>query len=376
MTFTVVTRGFKQEFERWTDALETANGLRPRLKSWFVDIRIFDGQDLVWMYSKLRAHPEYIGPGTYDRLARLFMTEGQVKAASRQPWHIRDHHFNWGERTYLMGVINVTPDSFSDGGQFNSVETALHQAQNLLNANIDILDIGGQSTRPGAEQISLGEELIRAIPVLEAIRSAEDASLNQAVISVDTTRSTVARAAVEAGADIINDISGATYDPDILKVAAEKEVPIVLMHLRGTPESMQQMTDYEDLMGEISEFLQGQIEQALAVGVPMQNICVDPGIGFAKSYPQNLEILRQLANLTNLGCPMLVGASRKSFIGWILDQPDPQQREWGTAAACTAAIAGGADILRVHNGAAMADVARVADAIWRQSEQSPAVAAG
>ena len=366
MAFTVVTRGFKQEFERWTDALETANGLRPQLKSWFVDIRIFDGKDLVWMYSKLRAHPEYIGPGTYDRLARLFMAEGRRSAASRQPWDIRGHQFNWGDRTYLMGVINVTPDSFSDGGQFNSVESALKQATRLLEANIDILDIGGQSTRPGAEQISLSEELNRVLPVIETIRQAE--YLKQAVISVDTTRATVARAAVEAGADIINDISGATYEPDILNVAAEKDVPIILMHLRGTPETMQQMTDYDNLMGEISEFLQGQIKQALAVGVPIQNICVDPGIGFAKTYPQNLDILRQLSDLAELGCPILVGTSRKSFIGWILDQPDPQQREWGTAAACTAAIAGGADILRVHNGAAMVDVARVADAIWRQND--------
>ena len=368
MAFTVVTRGFKQEFERWTDALETANGLRPQLKSWFVDIRIFDGKDLVWMYSKLRAHPEYIGPGTYDRLARLFMAEGRRSAASRQPWDIRGHQFSWGDRTYLMGVINVTPDSFSDGGQFNSIDSALKQAMVLLEANIDILDIGGQSTRPGAEQISLSEELNRVLPVIEAIRQADADHLKQAVISVDTTRATVARAAIEAGADIINDISGATYDPDILKVAAEKEVPIILMHLRGTPETMQQMTDYDDLMGEISEFLQGQVEQALAVGVPMQNICVDPGIGFAKSYPQNLEILRRLSDLTELNCPILVGVSRKSFIGWILDQPDPQQREWGTAAACTAAIAGGADILRVHNGTAMADVARVADAVWRQND--------
>ena len=364
----MVTRSFKQEFERWTDALETANSLKPQLKSWFIDIRIFDGKDLVWMYSKLRAHPEYIGPGTYDRLARLFLAEGRIEKASRQPWDIRGHRFDWGERTYLMGVINVTPDSFSDGGQFNSVAAALKQAQALLGANIDILDIGGQSTRPGAEQISLGEELNRVVPVIEAIRAVPDDGLSQAVVSVDTTRATVARAAIEAGADIINDISGATYEADMLKVAADTGVPIILMHLRGTPETMQQMTDYGDLIGEISGFLRRQIDQALAAGVPMQNICIDPGIGFAKTYAQNLDILRQLGDLAALGCPILVGASRKSFIGWILDQPDPQQRDWGTAAVCAAAIAGGADILRVHNGSAMADVARVADAIWRRTE--------
>ncbi|MEA5464432.1 dihydropteroate synthase [Leptothoe sp. PORK10 BA2] len=364
MTFTVITRGFKQEFERWTDALETANGLRPQLKSWFVDIRIFDGKSLVWMYSKLRAHPEYIGPGTYDRLGRLFMAEGQ--AANRSQWTIRGHQLNWGERTYLMGVLNVTPDSFSDGGRFNSVEAALEQARRLLRAKIDILDIGGQSTRPGAEQISLGEELNRVVPVIEAIR--RDPDLDQAVISIDTTRAAVARAAIAAGADIINDISGATYEPDMLKVAAETKVPIILMHLRGTPETMQQMTDYDDLLGEMAEFLRQQIERAVAVGVPRQNICIDPGIGFAKTYGQNLEILRRLPDLAGLDCPILVGASRKSFIGWILDQPDPQQREWGTAAACAAAIAGGADILRIHSDS-MVDVTRVADAIWRQPGQ-------
>jgi dihydropteroate synthase len=238
----------------------------------------------------------------------------------------------------------------------------------LLEAKIDILDIGGQSTRPGAQQISLGEELNRVVPVVEAIRQADNADLKQTVISVDTTRATVARAAVEAGADIINDISGATYEPDILKVTAEAEVPIILMHLRGTPQTMQQMTDYDDLLGEISGFLRKQIDQALATGIPVQNVCIDPGIGFAKTYAQNLEILRQLSDLKELGCPILVGVSRKSFIGWILDQPDPKQREWGTAAACTVAIAGGADILRVHNGLAISDVTRVADAIWRKNE--------
>lgn len=320
------------------------------------------------MYSKLRAHPEYIGPGTYDRLARQFMDEGRINAAKKSAWDIRGHQFKWGKRTYLMGVINVTPDSFSDGGQFNSVEAALKQAKTLLEANIDFLDIGGQSTRPGAEQISLGEELNRVVPVIEAIRKSDNKHLKQAVISVDTTRATVARAAVEAGADIINDISGATYEPDILKVAADKDVPIILMHLRGTPETMQQMTDYDNLLGEITEFLRKQIGQALAAGVPIQNVCIDPGIGFAKTFPQNLEILRKLSDLTELGCPILVGVSRKSFLGWILDQPDPKQREWGTAAACTSAIAAGADILRVHDGKAMADVTRVADAIWRNNE--------
>ena len=363
MTFTVVTRNFREEYERWTDALDKANELRGQLKSWFTDIRVFDDGELVWMYSKLRAHPEYIGPGTYGRLVRQFVVESEAEQSQRSPWQMRGQTFDWGSRTYLMGVLNVTPDSFSDGGQFNTIDTALVQSHKLFDSGMDILDIGGQSTRPGAEQISLSEELNRVVPVVEAIRA--DESLNQAVISVDTTRATVARAAVEAGADIINDISGGTYEPGILKAAADLNVPIMLMHIRGKPETMQQMTDYEDVVAEIGEFLKAQIEAAEAAGVPRQNICIDPGIGFAKTYPQNLTILRQLNRLEPLGCPLLVGVSRKSFIGWILNQPDPQQRVWGTAAACTAAVAGGADILRIHDGAEMADVARVADAIWR-----------
>ncbi|MEO0541781.1 MAG: dihydropteroate synthase [Cyanobacteria bacterium P01_A01_bin.105] len=339
--------------------------MRGQLKSWFTDIRVFDDGELVWMYSKLRAHPEYIGPGTYGRLVRQFVAESEAEEAQRSPWQLRGKTFDWGSRTYLMGVLNVTPDSFSDGGQFNTVETALAQARRLVQAGMDILDIGGQSTRPGAEQISLSEELNRVLPIIEAIRA--DERVKASVISIDTTRATVARAAIEAGADIINDISGGTYEPDIFQAAADLAVPMMLMHIRGQPETMQTMTDYEDVVADIGEFLKAQIEAAETVGVLRQNICIDPGIGFAKTYPQNLTILRQLKRLEPLGCPILVGVSRKSFIGWILDQPDPQQRVWGTAAACTAAVAGGADILRVHDGAEMADVVRVADAIWRET---------
>ncbi|WP_017297840.1 dihydropteroate synthase [Nodosilinea nodulosa] len=281
------------------------------------------------------------------------------------PWKIRDRTFSWGSRTYLMGVLNVTPDSFSDGGRFSSVDQALAQARHLVHHGTDILDIGGQSTRPGAVGISREEELRRVIPVIEAIRRDDDDTLAQAVISVDTTRSSVARAAVRAGADIINDISAGTYDKAMLSTVADLGVPIVIMHLRGTPATMQQCTDYQDLIGEIYEFLQHQIEDAIAVGVKPSKIAVDPGLGFAKTYAQNLELLRKLSQFRELGSPLLIGPSRKSFIGHILDQPDPRQRVWGTAAACCAAIAGGADILRVHDGAEMYDVCRVADAVWR-----------
>jgi dihydropteroate synthase len=296
---------------------------------------------------------------------RRFSRNAMTVISAPAPWVIRNRVFRWGSRTYLMGILNVTPDSFSDGGEFDTVERAIAQARHLVNHGADILDIGGQSTRPGATEVSLEEELARVIPVIEAIRRDDDERLSQITLSVDTTQAAVARLAVRAGADIVNDISGGTYDRAMLSTVADLGVPIILMHIRGTPETMQQMTEYHDLIGEIHEFLRHQISDAIAVGVQPSQIAIDPGIGFAKTYTQNLDILRSLEAFRDLECPILVGPSRKSFIGWLLDQPDPKKRVWGTAAACCAAIAGGADILRVHDGAEMYDVCRVADAIWR-----------
>ena len=342
-----------------------ANSMKPSLKSWFKDIRILEGGKPVWVYSRLRTHPEYLGPGTYNRLARLFVEEGQAEAAAAQSWQIRDKRFDWGSRTYLMGVLNVTPDSFSDGGQFDTVEKALAQAQQLADAEMDILDIGGQSSRPGARPISVEEECDRLLPIIKAIRVAHHDRLREIPISVDTTRAGVARLALEAGADIINDISGGTFEPDIFKVAAQFDAPLMLMHLRGTPETMQQMTDYEDLMGEIVSFLARQADRAIAAGVDPKKIALDPGIGFAKTAAQNITILQELEKLKILNCPILVGTSRKSFIGKIINQPEASARTWGTAATCDCAIAHGADILRVHDGPQMRDVCRMADALWR-----------
>lgn len=282
------------------------------------------------------------------------------------PLVLRDRTFVWGQRTYLMAVLNVTPDSFSDGGQFNSLATAVSQAHQLAAAGADILDIGGQSTRPGAVTVSEAEELARVIPVISALRSGwGDYAPLSLPISVDTTRASVAEAAIAAGADLINDISAATFDGRMLVTVAALEVPIVLMHIRGTPQTMQQLTDYRDLMGEITAFLMAQVVAAQAAGIPAHHLILDPGIGFAKTVEQNLEILRQLPQLRSLGYPLLVGPSRKSFIGHLLNEPEPQQRDWGTAAACCAAIAGGADLIRIHNCQAMQAVCRMADAIWR-----------
>jgi dihydropteroate synthase len=275
------------------------------------------------------------------------------------PWVLRDRTLVWGQRTYLMGILNVTPDSFSDGGQFLTPTAAIAQAQTLVEAGINILDVGGQSTRPNATDLPLAAELERVLPVIEAIRSYTDVP-----ISVDTTKAAVAKAAIMAGADIVNDISGATYDSEMLSTVAALGVPIILMHIRGTPQTMQQQTDYADLVGEILAFLQQRVDAAVQAGITRSKIAIDPGIGFAKTGTQNVELLQRLTAFQMLGCPILVGPSRKSFIGQILNQPDPKARVWGTAAACCGAIAGGTDILRVHDPQ-MVDVCRVADVIWR-----------
>lgn len=277
---------------------------------------------------------------------------------------IRGRCFEWGQRTYLMGILNVTPDSFSDGGDFNTTSAAVAQAQAMVERGADIIDIGGQSTRPGAKEITLTEELDRVLSVLHSLRPEISVP-----ISVDTTRASVAKAAVEAGADMVNDISGGTFDSFMLPVVAKLNVPIVLMHIRGKPQTMQLHTDYQDLMGEIYRFLSQQVTAATAAGIDQEKIIIDPGIGFAKNYEQNLEIFRRLPFLRSLNCPILVGASRKSFIGRILNQPDPKARVWGTAAACSAAIFNGADILRIHDVQQMRDVSLVADALFRQPAQ-------
>jgi dihydropteroate synthase len=284
------------------------------------------------------------------------------QAPAPQTITIRDRPFHWGQRTYLMGVLNVTPDSFSDGGLFDRPESALAQARHLIASGADILDIGGQSTRPGATEVPLDEERDRVVPIIQALRRDRGCNLP---ISVDTNRSQVAKAAIEAGADLVNDVSGGTADPEMLSVVSELKVPFVLMHMRGTPQTMQQLTDYGDLIGEISALFARQIASAIAAGIPRHQIILDPGIGFAKTYDHNLTLLRELCAFRSFGLPLLVGPSRKSFIGRILERSDPKQRVWGTAATCCAAIAAGADIIRVHDIPEMHDVCRVADAIYR-----------
>lgn len=273
---------------------------------------------------------------------------------------IHDRIFNWGERTYLMGILNVTPDSFSDGGEFDSIGSAIAQAREMIANGVDIIDIGGESTRPNAESVTIEEELRRVIPVIQQLR--QESSIP---ISIDTTKSIIAESAIAAGADLVNDISGATFDPQMLTTVARLNVPLILMHIRGTPKTMQSLTDYQDVVAEVREFLHQQIAKATAAGIAPDKIIIDPGIGFAKTASQSLELLQRLTELKALELPILVGVSRKSFMSPILQQQDPKQRVWGTAAACSSAIARGADILRVHDVSNMYDVCRVADAIER-----------
>lgn len=304
--------------------------------------------------------------GPKDRYLRhhrrvLLSQRVDMSLSSQLSLPLRQGCLVWGKRTYMMGVLNVTPDSFSDGGDFDSLQAATQQGMAMAEAGADILDIGGQSTRPGAADVALETERKRVLPVIAAIRQQ-----SQVPISIDTMKSEIAREALLAGADVVNDVTAGTHDPDMFSVVAQQQAPIVLMHMRGTPATMQQLTQYEDVVAEVKAYLRDRAETAIAAGIDARKIILDPGIGFAKTYQQNLEILRRLAAFRELGYPLLVGVSRKSFIGKILNRPHAKERIWGTAAACTAAIATGAcDVLRVHDVAAMGDVARVADALYR-----------
>ncbi len=260
-------------------------------------------------------------------------------------------------RTLVMGILNVTPDSFSDGGQHASVETALAHARRLLDEGADIIDVGGESTRPGADPVAAEEELRRVIPVIEGIRR-----FSQVPISVDTTKAVVARAAVQAGAQVINDVSGLAADPEIATVAASTGAYVVIMHTLGPPKTMQLQIRYSDVVADIITFLRRQIEVAVAAGIPRERIIIDPGIGFGKTVGHNLEILRRLREFLVLEQPILMGTSRKSFIGRVLDLPVDQRLE-GTAATVALSIANGAAIVRVHDVLPMVRVARMTDAV-------------
>lgn len=267
-----------------------------------------------------------------------------------------------GERTLVMGVLNVTPDSFSDGGKFFSLHRAVEAALAMERDGADILDIGAESTRPGSTGISVVEELARLLPVLQAL----DGRL-KVPVSVDTQKASVAEIALGAGAQILNDISGLQNDPRLGQVAAKFRAPLILMHRRGTPRTMQKQSFAKEVMKDVSRGLREAIAAALRAGVAKTQIILDPGIGFGKSFSQNYELLAKLPQLAKLGYPLLLGTSRKGFLGAPLGKKGkplpPQERIWGTAATVTASILNGAHIVRVHDVAEMVQVARVSDCL-------------
>ncbi len=273
-----------------------------------------------------------------------------------------NHTLLLSKKTHVMGILNVTPDSFSDGGLYLDRKAAVEHALRMVEDGADIIDIGGESTRPGAEPVPLDEELRRTIPVIEAIASKVDVP-----ISIDTYKAEVAKRAIEAGASVVNDISGLRFDPEMASVVAETGAAVVVMHIKGTPRDMQKNPKYQDLFGEIIEYLRGSMEIAKKAGVPEERIIIDPGIGFGKRPEHNLQIINRLDRFSVLGRPILVGPSRKSFIGLILDNLPPAERVEGTAAAVAISVFRGASIVRVHDVKAMSRVVRVADAIKRES---------
>ncbi len=287
--------------------------------------------------------------------------------------------FDWGTRTYVMGVINVTPDSFSGDGiagavsSASVVERAVAQALAFGEAGADILDIGGESTRPGSSPVTADEEAARVLPVVRAVRES-----SHLPISVDTYRADVAEAALDAGADWVNDVWALRMDPDMAPLVAKYDCPVVLMHNRSKPKDAVQESrlggryvgvHYDDLLADIRRELEESIRLAKAAGVRDENIIVDPGIGFGKTVEQSLELLNRLDELKDLGYPLLLGTSRKSFIGYTLDLP-PEQRLEGTAATVAVGIVRGADLVRVHDVASMVRVARMTDAIVRPRRES------
>jgi len=290
-----------------------------------------------------------------------------------KPLQIANHTFDWGSRTYVMGILNVTPDSFSGDGiiaQGDAVSVSVEQARSFLTAKCDILDVGGESTRPGSQPVDAAVEKERVIPVIEAlVREFPDA-----LISIDTYKAEVAEAALTAGAHIVNDVWALRADPDLARVAAKHSAPVILMHNRSNPASVEVKAqlgnayigaEYENLIEDVRRELMDSVEIARKAGVPDERIILDPGIGFGKTVSHNLELIRRLDEIRALGFPILLGPSRKSFIGYTLDLP-PDQRVEGTAAAVAVGITRGADIVRVHDVMQISRVVRMTDAIVRK----------
>jgi dihydropteroate synthase len=279
------------------------------------------------------------------------MTQTKMTPGEFQSWLLDPHR-----RPLVMGILNVTPDSFSDGGKFFEPEAAIEHGLLLIASGASILDVGGESARPGAEPVEADEQIRRVVPVIRMLAG-------RALISIDTGSAAVARAALDAGANFINDIYGGLRDPDLLPLAGKLQVPLVLMHMQGNPATMQIKPRYDDVTGEVISFLQSRIDAAIKARVRAESILIDPGIGFGKTMEHNLTLLQRLKDLKSLGRPIVVGTSRKGFIGRITGESVESGRPFGTAATTTWCVANGADIVRIHDARAMSQVVRVIEAI-------------
>ncbi|MFL5350023.1 MAG: dihydropteroate synthase [Hyalangium sp.] len=309
------------------------------------------------LISSAKADPQLAGLA--EALAR-----GLGSVAAPAPLTLGGRTFTFGARTHVMGVVNVTPDSFSEGGRYASPDAAIAHGLRLAEAGADVLDVGGESTRPRALPISAEEELARVLPVIEGLRER-----TQVPLSVDTTKAAVAREALKAGAVLINDISGFHFDPELPRVVAEARAACCLMHIQGTPETMQQAPHYEDIMDEVLAFLEEGVARAVAAGVARESILVDPGIGFGKTMGHNLFLLRRLGDLRVLGLPVLVGTSRKGFLGMLTGGKPANERLAATLGSVAAVAAlGGADFVRVHDVEEARDALAVTDAIRAASD--------
>ena len=300
--------------------------------------------------------PGHNPPDLYATLGRLAPLNSAL-AKSRGELETRHGPIDFARRTAIMGVLNVTPDSFYDGGRRLDSTQAIAAGVAMAAAGADIIDIGGESTRPGAAAVSEAEELARVLPVIRGLR--REVSLP---ISIDTYKAAVARAALDGGADIVNDISALRFDPAMVSLVAQKKVPVILMHMQGAPRTMQADPHYTDVVREVRDFLAAQIYDAMDAGVGAEAIVIDPGIGFGKTLEHNLQLLSGLAALAALGQPLLVGVSRKTFIGKILNL-DPDRRLEGSLAAAVAAVLGGANLVRAHDVLETSKALRVTDAL-------------
>jgi dihydropteroate synthase len=262
-------------------------------------------------------------------------------------------------RMLVMGILNVTPDSFSDGGRFAGADAAIAQAERMLAEGADILDVGGESTRPGAQEVPAAEQVRRIVPVIERVRAGH----TRAIVSVDTRSAAVAEAALAAGADIINDVSALRHDPGMVELTARRAVPVVLMHMKGTPQTMVREAEYKDVVGEVIEFFGWRIAELEAAGVERTRMIIDPGIGFAKNTFHNLEVMRRVGEFHTLGLPVIVGPSRKRFIGQVLGIEAADQRLYGTLGAVAVCAQAGVQIVRVHDVRPARQVAEIVQAI-------------